>query len=97
VADLAKQDKLEGAEFRPDAPVSYDTRMLTWDLEEKTVSIWTVHGRKTIRFDCGPHQLELLRFQRGDTDLLIFEDNFYLFALCEVEDLSPVDVQGVWE
>src|SRR5690349_3859815 len=66
VADLQKQGNLSEGQFQPLDPISYDSKILTWNLDKKTVSLWTVAGRKTIPFDCGSHQVNLLKNQRGE-------------------------------
>ncbi len=39
--------------FRPEAAQPYDDRCLSWQYDQRTVSIWTVDGRvKNIRFAC---------------------------------------------
>ena len=38
--------------FRADAAQPYDDRCLSWQLDRRTVSIWTVAGRLRMRFRC---------------------------------------------
>jgi hypothetical protein len=41
--------------FRADAAQAFDDRCLSWQLDRRTVSIWTTAGRMTgIRFRCSP-------------------------------------------
>jgi putative transposase len=41
--------------FRPDAAQPYDDRCLSWQLDRRTVSIWTTAGRlRDVRFACSP-------------------------------------------
>ena len=48
--------------FRPDAAQPFDDRCLSWQLDRRTVSIWTTAGRLSgIRFRCSPAQLARLR------------------------------------
>src|SRR6516162_2851048 len=39
--------------FRTDGAFPYDERILSWDLESETVSLWTVAGRRRMPFECG--------------------------------------------
>jgi IS605 OrfB family transposase len=53
---------------------------------------------KGLPFVCGERQRELLRGQRGESDLILFNGSFYLFATCDVEEPEPnevLDVLGV--
>src|SRR5687768_13671942 len=55
IAGLIKAGRLQGkraakatskpAEFRPDAAQAFDDRCLSWQHDQRTVSIWTVAGR----------------------------------------------------
>lgn len=94
VADAYKLDKKTKREFNPRGAVAYDARILSWRLDRQTVSIWTIVGRLTIPFLAGKRQLELLKQQRGESDLALIDGEFYLFATCEVETPTPVDVEG---
>src|SRR4029453_8775710 len=43
--------------FRADAAQPYDDRCLSWQIEQRTVSIWTAARRlRGVRFLCGVHQ-----------------------------------------
>jgi putative transposase len=57
--------------FRPHAAQPYDDRVLSWDHQSRTVSIWTVAGRKLIPFAGAPEHLGLLAAHRkGESDLI---------------------------
>jgi IS605 OrfB family transposase len=62
--------------------ITYDLRILSW--KKDSVSIWTVDGRKTIPFVCGEHQQEQLQTQKGETDLMLQDGQFYLATCCEM-------------
>ena len=86
--------------FRKDAAQPFDDRCLSWQLEARTVSIWTVHGRlRGIAFECSPSQLTMLTaHRRGESDLVLRGGNWYLHATCEVPEpelLGPVGFLGV--
>lgn len=47
--------------FRPEAAQPYDDRCLSWQYDQRTVSIWTLDGRvKNIRFVCSADALKML-------------------------------------
>jgi IS605 OrfB family transposase len=74
--------------FRPDAAQPYDDRCLSWQLDQQTVSIWTVSGRlKNVRFACSADALKTLReYRKGESDLIERDGVFYLVATCEVPE-----------
>lgn len=86
VADAYKLDKKTVRQFRPLGAVAYDDRILAWTLDKQTVSIWTMDGRLTIPFVAGNYQTKLLQGQRGETDLVYRDGEFYLLSTCDVEE-----------
>ncbi len=72
--------------FRKDAAQPFDDRSLSWRIDERTVSIWTVRGRlQGIGFACSAEQAAVLAaYRRGESDLVWRGGCFYLYATCEV-------------
>ncbi|MBX3010206.1 MAG: transposase [Caldilineaceae bacterium] len=98
VADAYKLDKKTIRAFRPLGAVAFDDRILAWKLDKQTVSIWTMDGRLTIPFSAGDYQTKLLQGQRGETDLVYRDGEFYLLSTCAVEEqplTSQDDFLGV--
>jgi IS605 OrfB family transposase len=99
VADAYKLDRTARRSFRRGAAQAYDDRCLSWQLQESTVSIWTVCGRmRNVQFTCGQRQRDLLAYRKGESDLLFRDGCWYLLAVCEVPDASiktPIGVLGV--
>lgn len=87
--------------FRADAAQPFDDRMLSWQHDAGTVSIWTVAGRlRSVRFVGSAEQLKTLAaYRRGESDLVCRDGKWFLLAVCEVpaEPLNdhPVDWIGV--
>ncbi|MBB4927911.1 IS605 OrfB family transposase [Kitasatospora kifunensis] len=87
--------------FRPDAAQPFDDRCLSWQYDQRTVSVWSTAGRlKGVRFACSPGALENLRdHRRGESDLIERDGVFYLAATCEVPEKpvneSPAGFVGV--
>ncbi|WP_259294632.1 transposase [Streptomyces canus] len=87
--------------FRPDSAQPYGDRMLSWQTEARTVSVWTTRGRiKDVSFVCGPEQFATLsRYRGGESDLVHRDNAWCLLATCEVPEAalkdSPVDFLGV--
>ena len=95
VADSYKFDKLVRREFRLDGAVTYDDRMLSWNIDQRTVSIWTIDGRVMIPFVCGERQLKLLACRKGESDLVLRDGMFFLYATCDAEEPEALYVGKV--
>jgi putative transposase len=72
--------------FRADAAQPYDDRCLSWQLDRRTVSIWTTAGRLTgIRFACSGARLARLRqYRHGESDLVHRDGRWFLYATCDI-------------
>ncbi|MFE0545618.1 RNA-guided endonuclease InsQ/TnpB family protein [Streptomyces sp. NPDC058891] len=81
--------------FRVGAAQPYDDRMLTWNLDERTVSIWTVAGRlKGMAFVCSPEARKLLASRKGESDLVMRDGMFFLTATVDVPEPAPYEPTG---
>jgi len=98
IAGYAQRMEVHQAKFGPYDPILYDERVLSWQFDAQTVSIWTMQGRKKgVPFECGPRQREVLAQRRLVSELIYFNDEFYLFTQCRVNQVSSVDVEEVWK
>ncbi|MFI0983454.1 RNA-guided endonuclease InsQ/TnpB family protein [Streptomyces sp. NPDC021093] len=72
--------------FRENAAQPFDDRCLSWQHQNRTVSIWTTAGRmKSMAFTGQAEQLAVLAAHRkGETDLLHQNGQWYLIATCEI-------------
>jgi putative transposase len=95
VADAYKLDRQTQRTFKPHGAIAYDDRILSWNIDKSQVSLWTIEGRLKIPFVTGQPQLELLQYQRGESDLAYIRGEFYLFATCEIEDPEELDPKAV--
>ncbi|MFE6755559.1 RNA-guided endonuclease InsQ/TnpB family protein [Streptomyces sp. NPDC057684] len=77
--------------FRPLAAQPYDDRMLSWQHQARTVSIWTTAGRlKNMAFTGQAEQLEFLAAHRkGESDLVRQGGKWFLIATCEITEAAP--------
>ncbi len=80
--------------FNRYAPTYYDTKLLSWDLQQQKVSIWTLEGRQHIPYRCGDTEQDLLAFRQGLTELVYCAGTFYLLTTCEIPDPTPRQVQA---
>ena len=92
VADAYKLDKQSKRTFKPFGAITFDDRILSWKIDASIVSINTLGSRLKIPFVCGEKQRELLKTRQGESDLILFRDNFYLSATCNVEE--PITSEG---
>lgn len=95
VSDAYKLDKKVKRTFKLNGSIAYDDRILKWYPDRKMVSIWTMGGRQKVSFITGDRQMELLKFQRGQSDLVKLGGKWYLFATCEIDDSDEIDPEAV--
>ena len=86
VADAYKLDKKAKRTFRPMGSAAYDQRILSYDPETSTVSIWSLAGRLRIPFVCGERQRAMLANRKGETDLAFVRGKWYALANCSLPD-----------
>lgn len=94
VGDSYKLDRATQRHYRPHGAIAYDDRILSFTLVTQTVSIWTLNGRHTIPFVCGPRQAALLHTRQGESDLVYRKETFYLLVTCNADEPTPADVDA---
>lgn len=82
--------------FRWQAAQPYDARMLSWQTDARTVSLWTVTGRlKNVAYTGSPDQLKAVaELPVGESDLVHRDGLWFLYATVEVAEAEPIDPQG---
>ena len=94
VADSYKIDKDTKRTFRLLGSVAFDDRILRIVPDKNTVSIWTLDGRQRMTFVCGDRQAVVLQGQRGESDLVYRDGEFYLLATCDVDEAPAIGPDG---
>lgn len=97
VADAYKLDRKTQRTFRKHAGQPYDDRIFRFR-SDTAVSIWTLTGRETIAYLCGEHQRKLLKFRKGEVDLLFIRGKWYISCVCDVDEpevIKTADVLGI--
>jgi len=94
VADAYKIDRKTKRTFRPHGSIAYDSRILTWKMDKRIVSLWALGGRINLPFLAGARQLKLLETRQGEADLVYHDNQFYIFQTCEIDTPEPSDVDG---
>ena len=99
VSDAYKLDTNTLRTFQSTGAIELDKDLLTWKVQEQTVSINTLQSRlKQIPFLCSAEQKELLGQKRGQADLLLRDRQFYLAVAVNVPEAQvfpPCGVIGV--
>lgn len=90
VADAYKAGRDRQRTFKRHGAIAYDARILSYDIANQQVSIWTTTGRQRMSYAAGDPQQLLLASQRGESDLVYRNGEFFLLAVCDVED-PPTD------
>jgi IS605 OrfB family transposase len=81
--------------FRQDAAQPFDDRILTWNLDQRTVSIWTVAGRiKGVPFVCSDQVGKLLASRRGESDLVMRDGMYFLIVTIDLPEPEPYEPDG---
>ena len=95
VADAYKLDEKTRRAFRDHGSISYDARILDFQLPVSTVSIWTVKGRlKHLPFICGERQRKLLELPKGESDLILRDRKWYLNVTVDVPEELEQEALG---
>ncbi|MBN1312055.1 MAG: hypothetical protein JXB30_11610 [Anaerolineae bacterium] len=97
VVDAYKRELKTEVIFPPHSAITYDPPILKFDLDNRTVSLWSIGGRLTIPFVCSKRAMELLNSQQRASYLCCVDEKFYLFVSCSVDMPDPRDVERVLE
>ena len=98
VVDAYKLDKKVQRTFRKHGCIAYDSRILSLNLASSTLSIWTLDGRAKMPFVCGEKQRKLLAYPRGEADLILRKQQWYMNITVDVpedKEIEAVDVLGI--
>lgn len=91
VADSYKLDKKKQRTFKELGAITYDSRILSYNIEKRILSIWSIDGRLKIPFI--PYPEKYLPYIKGEADLIYRKGKFYLFQTCEVPEEDIKDVE----
>lgn len=94
VADAYKLDRKTRRRFRRDAAQPYDDRIFRL-CSDTSLSLWTVHGRLTIPYQCGERQRGLLVYRKGEVDLMCIKGVFYIAVVCDVLEPEEIGIERI--
>jgi putative transposase len=93
VADAYKLDRQRPRRFRRHGSIAYDDRILRYGADY--VSLWTVDGRRQIPFLCDERTRKRLPFRQGESDLVYWDGDWYLFATIHHDEPPEGDIEDV--
>lgn len=92
VSDAYKLDEKTQRTFRSLGSITYDARILDFQLAKSTVSIWAIGGRiKCLPFVCGEQQRKLLELPKGESDMILHKGKWYLHVTVEVPEAQEYE------
>lgn len=94
VVEVYKRDKQIKPQFRLDSAMVYDQRVLSWKSLD-LVSILTLEGRLKIPILLGEYHKTRMNRVKGQSDLVLVGNTFYLYVIVEVPDSEPITPKGV--
>ncbi|MEW6733509.1 MAG: transposase [Acidobacteriota bacterium] len=92
VADAYKRDKNKLCEFKPYGAIIYDERICSFKGIEYA-SLWTIAGRQRIAMVLGDYQKEQWSKQKGQADLVLIGNTFYLMATLDIAEESFINTE----
>jgi IS605 OrfB family transposase len=90
VCDAYKRDRSKFPHFKPHGAIAYDQRILSFKAMDR-VSILTLSGRILVPFVCGAYHRARLEGVRGQADLVLRKDKWFLYVTVDVPDGAPID------
>lgn len=93
VVDAYKRDKSKPCFFKPAGSMVYDDRILSFKGLE-AASILTLQGRLTVPMQIGEYQRVQFHRGKGQADLVLVGNIFYLLLVVETPEEPPVNPQG---
>lgn len=95
VADAYKAEQKVQRTFRKHGGISYDARILKFQLPESTVSIWAVTKRiNHLPFICGERQRKLLELPKGESYLILCNKKWFLNVTVDVPEEREQEAVG---
>ena len=84
VANAYKLDKKKQRHFREFGAITYDSRVLSYNIDKSVCSISLIGSREKIAFTC--YRPQLMQYAEGEADLVLIKDKFYLYQTIDIPD-----------
>lgn len=92
VADAYKLDMRTQRIFNPLAAFPFNDRLVSYKLDRRQVSIWTMDSRQKMPFVVSDYATRLLVGLHGECDLVFRNGEFYLLQCCDVDEQPGQEV-----
>jgi IS605 OrfB family transposase len=97
VCEAYCRDKKILPKFSLEGAIVYDDRIMSFVKGDK-VSLWTIAGRQQIALVMADYQREQFQYRKGQADLVMIGNSFYLFVTLDIkesEQIIPQEFIGV--
>ena len=84
VAEAYKLDRKKQRHFREFGAITYDSRVLSYNVSKSVCSISLIGGREKIAYIC--YRPQLKQYARGEADLVLIKGKFYLYQTIDIPD-----------
>ena len=84
VADAYKLDRKKQRHFREFGAITYDSRILSYNITKTICSISLIGCREKIAYTC--YRPQLMQYAKGEADIVIIRGKFYLHQTIDIPD-----------
>ena len=84
VADAYKLDRKKQRHFREFGAITYDSRVLSYNVTQYVCSISLIGSREKIEYTC--YRPQLMQYAKGEADLVLIRGKFYLYQTIDIPD-----------
>ena len=84
VANAYKLDRKKQRHFREFGAITYDSRVLSYNVTQSVCSISLIGSREKIAYTC--YRPQLMQYTKGEADLVLIRGKFYLYQTIDIPD-----------
>ena len=84
VADAYKLNRKKQRHFREFGAITYDSRVLSYNIAKSICSISLIGSREKIAYIC--YRPQLMQYAKGEADLVLINGKFYLYQTIDIPD-----------
>lgn len=84
VANAYKLDRKKQRHFREFGAITYDSRVLSYNVTQSVCSISLIGSREKIAYTC--YRPQLMQYAKGEADLVLIRGKFYLYQTIDIPD-----------
>lgn len=91
VADAYKLDRKKKRHFREFGAITYDSRVLSYNMAKSVCSISLIGSREKIVYAC--YCPQLIQYAKGEADLVLVKGKYYLYQTIDIPDEHEEDAE----